>query len=834
MKKVCNFAKDKEDKPMDSIFFLFNRREEDTRQTIESVLKGGGIDRVVVFQSMGGEDCSELEKLDNVEVLEVEDQFFTGNVLRKVNTYKARYKFLYTKSEPLLAGYMMAARMKAAVDASGMFSRNRDNAMLVYADHYEVRNGQTLSHPLNDWQCGSVRNDFDFGSVLLLVGKIKESDYKYAALYHAWLYAKEKVHIPEPLYTEQESDLRKSGQKQFDYVNPAQRDVQKEMEQAFTAWLKDKNEHRGFASECEGIDLRITPEMLRRANVDMEWANGVEASVIIPVRNRERTIGDAIHSALSQEADFSFNVIVIDNHSTDNTSAVIENMARQDKRVVHLVPAREDLGIGGCWDLAVRDDRCGIFAVQLDSDDLYSSPQTLRKIVDKFKETKAAMVIGSYQLVDFRLNPLPPGLIDHKEWTDLNGPNNALRINGLGAPRAFFTPVVREVGFSNVSYGEDYAVGLRISAQYRIGRIYESLYLCRRWEGNSDAALSQERVNRNNAYKDWIRTQELGHRAALISEGLDAGVVERLYEKQLAVWPQVKGRFMDLESKVERKSLTEDNDEMPMLVAQYNPARVRSTAAKVDKQSINERPCFLCQDLQPKEQLHYNYHNRYQLCINPYPILPRHFTFSSCAHTPQLMAGHYQDMDDLARRLRGYVVFYNGAQCGASAPDHFHFQIGKADEVPLVHPTYDCEMVAPDISVATEYPCPVFICDNVAAAKRVIDALPVVEGEKEPRFNLLGFNSWEFDKLERSEDIGNHAMYIVIPRSKHRPDCYFKQGDEQFYISPGAVDMAGLLITVREEDYKRLTFSVAYSILKEVGLSQREYEAVVAKIKKKR
>lgn len=780
----------------------------------------------------------------NVEVVEVEDSVFTGNIVSKINAYGARYNFLYTKGEPLMAGNRMAQRMKAEANANEADPRLSDNATLVYADHYEVRNGQAMPHPLIEWQDGSVRNDFDFGSVLLFVGNIKESHYTYAALYHAWLYTREKIHIPEALYTEQESDSRLSGEKQFDYVNPAQREVQKEMEQAFTAWLGDKNEHRRPGSESKGIDLRITPEMLRCANVDMEWANGVEASVIIPVRNRERTIGDAISSALGQEADFPFNVIVVDNHSTDNTSAVVEGLAAQDNRVVHLVPRQNDLGIGGCWDLAIRDERCGKFAIQLDSDDFYSSPRTLKKIVDTFRQTKAAMVIGSYRLVDFRLNPLPPGLIDHKEWTDLNGPNNALRINGLGAPRAFFTPVIRNVGFPNVSYGEDYAVGLRISAQYRIGRIYDSLYLCRRWEGNSDAALSVEKENRNNTYKDWIRTQEIRHRMVLLTEGtIDGDSVETLYKRQLAAWPEVKTRFEELDSKVERKRLLAIKNPkslyglncMPTLKAQYNPARVRSTAAKVDKQSISARPCFLCQDLQPTEQLHYNYHNHYQLCINPYPILHEHFTLPSFAHAPQLMEGHYQDMNDFARRLRGYVVFYNGAQCGASAPDHFHFQIGRADEVPLVHPTYERKRIAPDICVATMYPCPVFLCDNVTAAQRVINALPVVEGEPEARFNLLGFDSYEFDQLRRSvddEDKSSHAMYVVIPRSKHRPDCYYKEGVEQFLISPGAIDMAGLLITVRQEDYDRLTLPVAHSILKEVGLGRREYEAVLAKLKK--
>ena len=234
-----------------------------------------------------------------------------------------------------------------------------------------------------------------------------------------------------------------------------------------------------------------------------------EATVVIPVRNRERTIADAIRSVLAQVTDFPFNVIVVDNHSTDGTSALIDTFVHNGRPVVHLVPERTDLGIGGCWDLAVRDAHCGRFAVQLDSDDLYKDTNVLQTIVDAFHEQQCAMLIGSYELCDFALRPLPPGLIDHKEWTAANGMNNALRINGLGAPRCFYTPVIRQVGFPNVSYGEDYAVGLAISRRYRIGRIFDSLYLCRRWEGNSDAALSPDRVNANNRYKDFIRTVEL-------------------------------------------------------------------------------------------------------------------------------------------------------------------------------------------------------------------------------------------------------------------------------------------------------------------------------------
>ena len=379
------------------------------------------------------------------------------------------------------------------------------SADMVYADHYDLvveEGGEKLrKHPLIDCQAGALRDDFDFGKVLLFrSSSFKEAvasmdvDYEFGALYDLRLRMNKIVHIAEFLYTIKETDLRKSGEKQFDYVNPRNREVQIEMEQICTAYLKR-------------IGAFIGPEF---KPVDREAVKfDVQASVVIPVLNRVRTVSDAIKSALSQKADFDYNVIVIDNHSTDGTSEVIDKIAAEDSRLIHIIPERHDLGIGGCWNAAAHDPRCGEYAVQLDSDDVYSGPDTLQKIVDVFKEEKSGMVIGSYSMTDFNMNPLPPGLIDHKEWTDENGKNNALRINGLGAPRAFYVPLLRKINFPNVSYGEDYAVGLRICREYRISRIYESLYCCRRWEGNSDAALSIEKVNANNYYKDKIRTYEL-------------------------------------------------------------------------------------------------------------------------------------------------------------------------------------------------------------------------------------------------------------------------------------------------------------------------------------
>lgn len=378
---------------------------------------------------------------------------------------------------------------------------------MVYSDHFKQINGNSVPAPLIDIQKGSLRDDFDFGALVLItraamdyyLQKVDE-EFFIAGFYQLRLIISEYfsiVHINEPLYTVQETDFRVSGQKQFDYVNPRNRQSQIEMEAVCTSHLKR-------------IGGYISPGKYKKINIGKENFN-VEASVIIPVRNRERTIADAVKSALSQQTDFKYNIIVVDNHSTDNTTDILNNLS-SDERVIHIIPNNTDLGIGGCWNLAVNDERCGRFAIQLDSDDLYSDADTLQKIVDKFHTERCAMVIGSYNMCNFALETIPPGVIDHKEWSEENGPNNALRINGLGAPRAFFTPIIRKIGFPNVSYGEDYAVGIAIAGEYHIGRIYDVLYFCRRWEGNSDSALSPESLNANNLYKDTLRTQELEKR----------------------------------------------------------------------------------------------------------------------------------------------------------------------------------------------------------------------------------------------------------------------------------------------------------------------------------
>lgn len=383
-------------------------------------------------------------------------------------------------------------------------------ADMIYADYYKIKNGELFPNPTIEYQSGSLRDDFDFGPAVLYrteafqqaVSRMS-TDYLYAAWYDLRLKMTREgktIRIPEFLYTETETDHRLSGEKQFDYVDPRNRNVQIEMEQACTEYLKT-------------IGAYLPPTF---QFIDPEQDSfPVEVTVVIPVKNRVRTIRDAVESVINQQTGFPFNLIIVDNHSTDGTTEVLKQLAANDPRIIHLIPEQTGLGIGGCWTMAIMHPLCGRFSIQLDSDDLYIDNQVLQKITDTFYRENCAMVIGSYRMVNFKLEEIPPGIIDHREWTPENGRNNALRINGLGAPRAFYTPVLRRIKFPNVSYGEDYAVGLAISRTYRTGRIYEPLYLCRRWEENSDAALSIEKQNVYNFYKDKLRTIEIEQRIRL-------------------------------------------------------------------------------------------------------------------------------------------------------------------------------------------------------------------------------------------------------------------------------------------------------------------------------
>ena len=436
------------------------------------------------------------ENIDGCEMIKIDSMQSSDTVCKIASLANTEYTLVYQKSTILKLGYFALERVVGIARDSG--------AGMIYSDYYAVSEGKKNANPVIDYQEGSLRDDFNFGSLIIYNSKalmeaaarMNRDEYKFAGMYDLRLKISQYhslVRINEYLYTETEEDTRASGQKIFDYVDPKNRAVQIEMEQACTQHLKDV-----------GAYLEPTFKSIEFDNGDFEF----EASVIIPVRNRIKTINDAIDSVLRQETNFRFNLIVVDNHSTDGTTEAIESYS-DDERLIHIIPERDDLGIGGCWNMGVHYEKCGKFAVQLDSDDVYSGNDTLQKIVDAFYEQNCAMVVGTYQMTNFEMKEIPPGIIDHKEWTPKNGRNNALRINGLGAPRAFYTPVLREVKVPNTSYGEDYALGLNISRNYQIGRIYDILYLCRRWEDNSDAALDIVKMNGHNTYKDRIRTWEL-------------------------------------------------------------------------------------------------------------------------------------------------------------------------------------------------------------------------------------------------------------------------------------------------------------------------------------
>ena len=770
----------------------------------------------------------------------VSDMRFLRLVSRKAS---APYVMLFLRPAALNLGYRCIERFaEMAEDGGGIF---------YYSDRYDIADGTQRLHPTSDYQEGSLRDDFDFGGLVLLRTEALRAFIKaegHLRLHHAARYALrlflsrhgQLCHIREPLYAEELTDRRTSGTKQFDYVTPANQAVQAEMERVCTAHLKAIGAWLA-PDEVDEPDLNAVPF-------------GLEASVVIPVRNRARTIAEAVRSALGQQADFGFNVIVVDNHSTDGTTEILRKLAEEDERVVHLTPERRDLGIGGCWDMAVRHERCGKFAVQLDSDDLYSSPCALRTLVDAFYAQRAAMVVGAYRMVDFNLSTLPPGLIAHREWTAANGRNNALRVNGLGAPRAFYVPLLRRWGVPNTSYGEDYALGLRFSRYYRIGRIYDEVYLCRRWEGNSDADLSIDKVNSHNAYKDSLRTQEVRARQALNRQWrhrLDKAEAELFFEQQTGKWPEARKRCQELDTSVEVRPLPLSDGRS--LCVQFNPARIRSTEAKVDRKSVESRPCFLCGRNRPAAQDALAIEGKFDLLVNPYPILNCHFTLPTRRHVPQRLAPYFGDLCRMAWAMPGYVFIYNGAFCGASAPDHAHFQAGRRGRVPLerdwkryenslekLYPLRGKEEAELEELGYTEkcggiyllhgYACPAFVIrthhtdGSFPLFHKMFGLLPVRPGHYEPDVNVL---AW------RQQGFGADADELVVavfPRAKHRPACYTAAGDAQIRVSPGAIDMGGCLITPRAEDFKRMTPELAEQILKEVALPETEVRRIAEKL----
>ena len=723
-----------------------------------------------------------LPQIEGCSVLFIDTLESSATLRQMALVAKSDYVAVYGKFLPIKVGY-------GAIDRVLTIAESVDAGML-YSDHYAMKEGVLTKAPVIPYQKGSVRNDFDFGSLRFVktsllkacADQYRDMQWKAAGMYELTLFVSRQTepvfYINEYLYTEDETDLRKSGDKQFDYVDPRNREVQIEMEQVCTDHLKL-------------IDAYISAEDVTDLALD-GGSFPVEASVIIPVKNRARTVEDAIMSAMSQKTTFNYNIIVVDNHSTDGTTQIVNRLANYDPRVIHIVPDREDLGIGGCWNRAIQDPRCGRFAIQLDSDDLYSRESTLQMIVDKFYNERCAMVIGSYRMCDFNLRTLPPGTIDHKEWTDENGRNNALRINGLGAPRAFYTPLLRQIGVPNTSYGEDYALGLAFSRKYKIGRIFEVVYLCRRWEGNSDAALSPEKVNQNNYYKDMLRTLEITTRQKLNQYWKGRATqqdADAFFQAQLIDWPEVGERYRNLN--VQTKSFAFGGK---TYTVQHNPGRIVSTGAKIDKDTIRHRACFLCDINRPSVQHGLALNDRFQLLVNPFPILKQHFTIVLRKHSPQQIEPYYSDMLDFADRLDRMFIFYNGPFCGASAPDHMHFQAGPKEQLPNACLTKYYELRANNKD------------EMMILFRKVYDSFPVITGELEPRINVL---TWK----ENDEWVS-----IVIPRTKHRPSCYEAEGEEKMLVSPGALDMSGLMIIPRAEDFNRLNSELVESIIKECGV----------------
>ena len=745
------------------------------------------------------------------------DKPFSTDTLREIAAHTdADYVLLSTKASPVVLGKNALERMlRVAVDS---------DATMVYGDHYDSFDSNIAKHPCIDYHKGSIRDDFDFGQLLLLpslllheyVSTAIKEDFDYAGLYALRLFLSRKgeiFHLAEYLYTEQELDNRKSGEKQFDYVNPKNREVQVEMEKAATHHLDE-------IGALVDTNAYKTPDFDEQ---DFEY----EASVIIPVFNRARTIADAVGSALSQQTSFKFNVIVVDNHSNDGTTDILKSI--DDARLVHIIPQRTDLGIGGCWNEALDSNLCGRFAVQLDSDDLYSSPRTLQQIVDAFHRQKAAMIIGSYRMCNFKLETLPPGLIDHKEWTDDNGCNNALRINGLGAPRAFFTPLARQIKFPNTSYGEDYAMGLAFSRRYRIGRIYDELYLCRRWEGNSDAALSIEKINANNIYKDQLRSLEISARQQLVAGKLDTTAdnrLQRFFNRQLEIWEVPNLNYQQL-SHVKTKQLGD-------IEAQFNPARIVSTGANIDKKAIAERPCFLCNANRDNRQMSKILECGLELLINPFPILPMHFTLPTRRHQPQSVATLFPKIYSLLDDYADIMVFYNGPRCGASAPDHAHLQGGTSGLLPIqkcwqrlcrsLKTVYSC-CEGEQISLITEYVVPAFVIQSKSAKceAQLFDKLYKALDKEAGAEAMLNIVAW------RQED--NHIT-VVFHRRKHRPDCYYAEGAEQLLASPGALDMAGLMILPRKDDFETITQERAEAVLREVAITSEQAAEICQRLTK--
>jgi len=705
-------------------------------------------------------------------------------------------------------------------------------AGIVYSDFISREGNNLIQHPLINYQQGSIRDDFNFGHLLLFsYSAIKTVMQKYGslpsdasvALYDLRLKVSidyPVFHVPEFLYTVRKAKHIKSGNERlenhFAYAAAGNIVQQKKLEKVATNYLK-----------LTGAYLKARIQKAPRTNHFFP----VEASIIIPVLNRKKTIKDAIQSALEQKTNFNFNIIVVDNNSTDGTADIIKKLAGKNEKIKHIIPERHDLGIGGCWNEAIYSSHCGHHAIQLDSDDLYNSKKTLQKIVDTLRKENYAMVIGSYTIVNKHLKKIPPGLIAHKEWTQANGHNNALRIHGLGAPRAFNTAVIRKIGFPNVSYGEDYAVALRIAREYKIGRIYESIYLCRRWTDNTDAGLSVEEQNRNDFYKDKLRSIEIKARRILNKKESGNKIFAQypggkqkslsvlclsLLDQQKKSWPTLAYAYREL-AQVRKRSVLCGGYKV---YVQFNPQRAVSSGAAVDAESIKKRLCFLCQDNLPIEQKGVLYRNQYLILCNPAPIFNKHFTIVSLRHRPQTIDGDLIWLMNLAQDLApDFAVFYNGPACGASAPDHLHFQMVPASALSFLNELKELPPVKEISSVrywlGKDFDRSVLVLESKntkALTEQFLTLLKIVQKilatNDEPLVNVI---------CAYTE---NHWRLVVFLRQKHRPDAYFAEGENRIFISPGAVDMAGVIITPLLDDYNHLDCNAIRSIYREVSLPE--------------
>ncbi len=720
-----------------------------------------------------------------------------------------------------------------------------DKAGIVYSDFISRNGNNSAKHPLIDYQPGSIRDGFNFGHLLIFSGTaVQSAIQKYgsfpadadAARYDLRLKIStdyEIIHVPEFLYTvteKKQKKLKKPGIKMeahFAYVAKENFLRQKRFEKIATNHLKRI-----------GAYLPERQKIVDEEKSDLQW----KASVVIPVLNRKKTIADALESALGQKTDFPFNIIVVDNQSTDGTTDVLKKYALRHPHIHHLIPLRKDLGIGGCWNEAIYSPYCGRYVIQLDSDDLYSSPQTLQKIVDTLRKGQYAMVVGSYTIVNERLKKIPPGLIDHREWTQTNGHNNLLRVNGMGAPRAFDLSVIRRFGFPNVSYGEDYSVALRISREYKIGRIYENLYWCRRWKDNTDAGLSVEKQNANDLYKDKLRTAEMSSRKKIYKTKPSLNdrrifaefegrkdlplplLCQSLYESQKQSWGRLGDACRDLIS-VQSRKLSGGYK----VYLQYNPARAVSSGAAVDARSIRNRPCFLCENNLPYEQIGILYRNQYLILCNPAPIFENHFTIVSLNHEPQKIISSINWLLSLAADMSGYAVFYNGPACGASAPDHLHFQAVPKKVLPLFN---DIKKILafkskPFVKYGylKDYDRSIVVLKSGNAGELTTQFLNLLKTAQtmmktndEPMINVIcDYN-------------GRGWRLVIFLRAKHRPDAYFMAYQNRIFISPGAVDMAGVVITPLLANYKKLNYYTVREIYREVSLPESITDAIIRKL----